>query len=118
MTENLTKNTFLEKVFNYEKNKEWEFEGKIPAIIDFYADWCGPCQSLMPTMERLADKHNETVEIVKVNIDKNRDLAAQLNIRSIPALFFIKDRTIKEKLLGMQSEATLNTKILNLSKAS
>jgi len=89
-----------------------------PVLVDFYAEWCGPCQSLMPTMERLADKHSENVEIVKVNIDKNRELASQLNIRSIPALFFIKDRVIKDKLLGMQSEATLNAKILTLSQAS
>jgi thioredoxin 1 len=53
MTENLTKATFLEKTFNFEENKEWKFEGKRPAVIDFYADWCGPCKMIAPYFRRI-----------------------------------------------------------------
>ena len=86
MTENLTKATFLEKVFNFEENKEWKFAGKRPALIDFYADWCGPCKTLLPTVEKLAIKHESDFVIAKVNVDKNRELAQEFKVRSIPAL--------------------------------
>lgn len=86
-------------------------EGNKPVLIDFYADWCGPCQTLLPIVEKLADKHSDTVEIVKVNVDKNPELSQQFSVRSIPALFFIKDGKVVENILGIQSEGVLNSKI-------
>jgi thiol-disulfide isomerase/thioredoxin len=70
MTELLTKETFLEKGFNYEKNKEWTFEGDVPAIIDFYADWCGPCQMVAPILEDLSEEYGDKLNIYKVDTEK------------------------------------------------
>ncbi len=95
--------------------KKEEFEqlllSKKPILIDFYADWCGPCQALLPTIERLADKHAEDFNIVKVNVDDNKELAAAFKVRSIPALFFIKDSEVVESINGVQSESVLKGKI-------
>lgn len=87
-----------------------------PVFLDFYADWCGPCQALLPTVEKLADQYEGQIEVAKVNIEKNNALAAKLKVRSIPALFFIQDRVVKEKLVGYQSEALLNSKFQAYSK--
>ena len=89
MTELLTKETFLEKVFNYEKNKEWNFEGKVPAIIDFYADWCGPCKMLAPVLEELSEEYGDKIKIYKIDTEQEQELAAAFAIRSIPSLLFI-----------------------------
>ena len=89
MTELLTKETFLEKVFNFEKNKEWKFEGEIPCIIDFYADWCGPCKMVAPILEELSDDYNGKVNIYKVDTEAEQELAAAFGIRSIPSMLFV-----------------------------
>ena len=82
-----------------------------PVFLDFYADWCGPCQALMPTVEKLANKYEDEFEIVKVNVDENQELAIQFGVRSIPALFFVQNGEVKEKLAGFQSETVLDAKI-------
>lgn len=87
--EHLTKDTFKEKVFNYEINKEWKYEGTRPAIIDFYADWCGPCRLVAPVLEELKDEYAEKLDIYKVNTEEERELSAMFGIRSIPSLLFI-----------------------------
>ena len=89
MTENLTKQTFLEKVFNYEKNKDWMYEGKLPAIIDFYADWCGPCKMIAPVLEELSNDYVGKINIYKVDTEAEQELAAAFAIRSIPSMLFI-----------------------------
>ncbi len=88
MTELLTKATFLEKVFNYEKNKEWKFEGDVPCIIDFYADWCGPCKMVAPVLEQLSNEYEGKLNIYKVNTEKELELSAAFGIRSIPSILF------------------------------
>ncbi|WP_299105649.1 thioredoxin [uncultured Tenacibaculum sp.] len=88
MTENLTKESFFEKVFNYEENKEWKFEGKIPAIIDFYADWCGPCKTLAPVLEQLGKEYEGKVNIYKIDTEAEQELSAAFGIRSIPSMLF------------------------------
>ena len=89
MTELLTKETFFEKVFNFEKNKEWKFEGELPCVIDFYADWCGPCKMVAPVMEELSEDYKGKVNIFKVDTEKQQELAAAFGIRSIPSILFV-----------------------------
>jgi thioredoxin len=86
--EHLTKQTFLEKVFNYEKNKEWKFEGKLPCLIDFYADWCAPCKMVAPILEELNEEYKGKINIYKVNTEQEQELAAAFGISSIPSLLF------------------------------
>jgi thioredoxin len=88
MTENLTKETFLEKVFNFEKNKDWKFEGDKPAIIDFYADWCGPCKMLAPVLEQLSEEYGDKIDIYKIDTEAEQELSAAFGIRSIPSMLF------------------------------
>ncbi len=87
--EHLTKDTFLKKVFDYENNKEWKFNGELPAIVDFYADWCGPCKMVAPVLEELGKEYRGQIEIYKVDTDKEQELASVFGIRSIPSILFI-----------------------------
>ncbi len=89
MTEHLTKETFLSKVFNYEKNKEWKFEGEKPCIIDFYADWCGPCKMVAPVLEDLATDFEGRINVYKINTEEEQELAGVFGIRSIPSFLFV-----------------------------
>ena len=89
MTELLTKETFLEKVFNFEKNKDWKFEGEVPCIIDFYADWCGPCKMVAPVLEELSIEYKGKLNIYKVDTEVEQELAAAFGIRSIPSMLFV-----------------------------
>jgi len=86
--EHLTKQTFQEKVFNYEVNQEWKFEGKLPCLIDFYADWCGPCKMVAPILEELSKTYEGKINIYKVDTEDQQELAAAFGIRSIPSLLF------------------------------
>jgi len=85
----LTTATFKEKVFNYDVNQEWKYEGDKPCIIDFYADWCGPCKIVAPILEELAKEYEGEIIIYKVDTEKQRDLAVTFGIRSIPSLLFV-----------------------------
>ena len=89
MTEHLTKQEFLNKVFNYEQNKDWKFEGNLPCIIDFYADWCQPCKMVAPILEELSDEYEGKINIYKVNTEQEQELAGAFGIRSIPSMLFV-----------------------------
>jgi thioredoxin 1 len=89
MVEYLTKETFQTKVFNYEKNQEWKFEGDKPCIIDFYADWCGPCKMVAPILEELAQEYDGKLDIYKIDTEAEQELASVFGIRSIPSLLFV-----------------------------
>lgn len=89
-TMELTKKDFLEKVVNYEQNpNEWKFLGDKPAIIDFYASWCGPCKAFAPILEEVAEEYKGAIDVYKVNTENEEELAAVFNIRSIPTILFI-----------------------------
>lgn len=87
-TEHLTKQTFTEKVFNYEVNQDWKFEGNLPCIIDFYADWCGPCKMVAPILEELSKEYAGKINIYKIDTEAEQELASVFGIRSIPSMLF------------------------------
>ena len=88
MTSHLTKDEFKQKVFDFEGNKDWKYEGDLPAIIDFYADWCQPCKMVAPVLEELSTEFEGKVHIYKVNTEVETELAGAFGIRSIPSILF------------------------------
>lgn len=85
----LSVESFKQKVFDFEKNKEWSFTGSRPVIVDFYADWCGPCRMLSPILERVAETYKGRVDIYKIDTESTPELAALFGIRGIPSILFV-----------------------------
>jgi thioredoxin 1 len=106
MIEHLTKQTFLDKVFNYEKNKEWKYEGEKPCLIDFYADWCGPCKIVSPVLEELAKDYNGKLDVFKVDTEEEQELASVFGIRSIPSFLFIPAEGQPQMAMGALPKET------------
>jgi thioredoxin 1 len=109
--EHLTNETFKEKVFNYEANKEWKFEGEIPAIIDFYADWCGPCKTIAPILEELQAEYGDKLNIYKVNTEDQKELSSVFGIQSIPSLLFIPKEGQPQMAMGALPKETFKQAI-------
>ena len=108
----LTKADFLTKVYNYEKNpKEWKYEGDKPAIVDFYATWCGPCKAIAPVLEKLAAEYKGKIVVYKIDTDKEPELSAAFGIRSIPTLLFIPAKGTPQVAQGALPEETLRKTI-------
>jgi len=108
--ENLTVETFKEKVFDYAQNEEWSFRGEKPAIIDFYADWCQPCKTIAPILEEL-DTEFENVDFYKVNTEEQNELAATFGIQSIPSILFIPVDGMPQMALGALPKETFREAI-------
>lgn len=89
MIEHLNEETFREKVFDYTKSQDFKYIGKLPALIDFYAEWCGPCKMVSPILEELAKVYEGKLVIYKIDTDKEEKLAYMFGIRSIPSLLFV-----------------------------
>lgn len=85
----LTASQFKQDVFDYTTEKEWNYKGTLPAIIDFYADWCGPCKAVAPILEELSNDYKDQVLIYKVDTEAEQELSAVFRIRSIPSMLFI-----------------------------
>lgn len=103
----LTNETFKQKVFNYEINREWKYEGKLPAIIDFYANWCGPCRQLSPRIEEIAKEYAGKIIVYKVDTDVERLLSQNLGISSLPTLLFIPVNGQPQVSMGALPKETL-----------
>ena len=102
----MNKDMFIKNVFDYEKSKEWKYKGDKPAIIDFYADWCGPCRMTAPIMKELAKEYAGKIVIYKVNVDKEKELAALFNATSIPLFVFIPMKGEPQLFRGAADKAT------------
>lgn len=113
----ITKADFLKKVYDFEKNPdEWRYLGSQPAIVDFYADWCGPCRQLSPVLDELAKEYSGKLTIYKVNVDNERGLATFFGIRSIPTLLFIPMKGKPQRSLGALSKTELKGIIKDVLK--
>ncbi len=88
-TVKLTAEQFRKEIFDYTTEKEWKYKGDKPSIIDFYADWCGPCKMVAPILEELSDDYKDKVTIYKVDTEVERELSSVFQIRSIPSMLFI-----------------------------
>ena len=118
MIEHLTKETFKEKVFNFEQNKDWKFEGDKPAIIDFYADWCGPFKIVAPILEELQEEYGDKLNIYKVDTEDQRELGAVFGIQSIPSLLFIPQEGQPQMAMGALPKETFKqaiSEVLNVN---
>lgn len=104
----LTKEEFLNKVANYKESpNEWKYLGDKPAIIDFYASWCGPCKMLSPILDEIAGEYKDSIIVYKVNTEKEQELAAVFGIKSIPTLLFIPLNETPQMTQGAMGKADL-----------
>ena len=114
MTEHLTKETFLQKVFDYTNNKDWNFNGELPCLIDFYADWCGPCKMVAPVLEELSEEYEGKINIYKINTEEEQELAAVFGIRSIPSMLFCPKDDKPQMAVGALPKDALKDAIHNV----
>jgi len=111
-TVDLTKSEFQSKVFDFEKSSEWNYQGDVPCVIDFYATWCGPCKRVAPIMEDLAGQYNGKIRVYKIDTDKEPELAKAFNITSIPAVLFVPMKGQPQMNVGAMQKADYE-KIIN-----
>ena len=111
-TIHLTKQEFLTKVANYEESPaEWKYLGDKPAIVDFYASWCGPCKTIAPILDDLAEEYDGQIYIYKIDTEEEEELAAAFGIRSIPTLLFIPMEGQPQMAQGALPKATFKQAI-------
>lgn len=102
---------FIENVHDYKSNNEWQFRGERPVVIDFYADWCGPCKMFAPVFKKVAEEYEDKVDFLKVNTDDENELAAAFGIQSIPSILFVPKDRQPEMFSGMLPEERLRSMI-------
>jgi thioredoxin 1 len=118
MTEHLDGEGFKKRIFDWEKGQEWKYEGALPAIVDFYAEWCGPCKMLGPVLEELAAKYEGRLSVFKVDTDKEPELSGLFDISSVPTLLFIPKEGAPTMALGALPKPQLEKAIGELLKVS
>ena len=106
MAEQLTNETFKEKVFDYSAGTEWKYKGELPGIVDFYADWCGPCKMVAPIIDKLAEKYAGKLNVWKVDTDAQQEVAGAFGIQSIPSILFIPREGEPKMQTGALPEAS------------
>ena len=116
MSEKLTTDEFKQKVFNWDENSEWKYEGDLPAIVDFYADWCGPCKMVAPILEEISQTYEGKLHVYKVDTDKEQELASAFGIQSIPSLLFIPMNDKPQMAAGALPKAQLEQVIKDVLK--
>lgn len=116
MLEHLTKETFKEKVFNFEANKDWKYEGEVPCLIDFYADWCAPCRMVAPVLEELQKEYGDKIVIYKIDTESEQELAGMFGIQSIPSLLFVPVDGQPQMAMGALPKATFEQAIADVLK--
>jgi thioredoxin len=116
MLEHLTLATFKEKVFNFEENKDWKYEGSVPCMIDFYANWCGPCKMVAPVLEELQKEYGDKIVIYKVNTEDEQELAGLFGIQSIPSLLFVPTDGQPQMAMGALPKPTFERAIADVLK--
>lgn len=99
------------KVTGKEFNQEI-IQSSIPVLVDFYADWCGPCKMLSPIISQIAEEQKDVLKVVKVNVDEAQDLAVRFQVRSIPTLMYFQDGKVKGTSLGLLDKKSLEQKLL------
>ena len=108
----LNKADFLKKIYNYEANpNDWKFEGSRPAIVDFYATWCGPCKALAPRIEELEKEYEGRIAIGTADVDECSELSARFRIRNVPTVLFFKGGEVVDKSVGLVAKETLAEKL-------
>ena len=100
MPQDLNKQMFLEKIFNYETNEDWKYAGELPALIDFWAPWCGPCKAVAPIIDELSKEFEGQIEFYKINTDEQEELSGAFGIKSIPSLLFIPKEGMPKMAVG------------------
>lgn len=122
MVKNINTQEFKENIFDYTKHSDWKFQGKKPTIIDFYADWCGPCKMLQPILEELSEEYKDKVNFVKVNTENEVELAKVFGIMSIPTMLFIplNDQPVMQPGLLPKEvlKQVINERLLNENEAA
>jgi thioredoxin 1 len=118
MLEHLTKETFKEKVFNWEANKDWKYEGSVPCMIDFYADWCGPCKMVAPVLEELQKEYGDKLVIYKVNTEEQQELAGMFGVQSIPSLLFVPLEGQPQMAMGALPKSTFEQAFADVLKVN
>lgn len=110
----LTNDTFKQLIFNYDKNKDWKYEGTKPAIIDFYAAWCPPCRQLSPLIEEIAKEYSGKIVVYKIDTDKEKLLSQHLGISGLPTLLFIPVKGKPQASIGFIPKETIVKTINNV----
>lgn len=116
MPEKLTAEDFKKRVFDYESKKEWEYAGDLPAIIDFYADWCGPCKMVAPVLEKVAKKYEGKIHVYKVDTEAEQELAGVFGIQSIPTLYFVPKEGNPSYAMGALPQGQIERAVTEILK--